>query len=93
MQDRGLDAVTIDDISHDADVSPRTFFNDFVSKEAALVGDGPGQPRRTRSRRSSYGGGGILEDLATMMTASAQTCCRIRRSSSCARRSPPSIRT
>jgi len=71
VKDRGLDAVTIDDISHDADVSPRTFFNYFVSKEAALVGDGPGQPTEDEVEAFVHGGGGILEDLGTMMTASA----------------------
>lgn len=37
----GLDQVTIDDISRDAGVSPRTFFNYFPTKEASLIGDAP----------------------------------------------------
>src|ERR1700712_1097977 len=39
--DRGLEHVTIEEISRDADISPRTFFNYFVSKEAAMAGDSP----------------------------------------------------
>ena len=37
--DRGIEKVTVEDISRLADVSPRTFFNYFSSKDAALVGD------------------------------------------------------
>jgi len=44
VADRGLDKVTIDDISSVADISPRTFFNYFASKEEALVGEGPRLP-------------------------------------------------
>lgn len=39
--ERGIDAVTIDDIAEAAGVSPRTFFNYYESKEAAVVGIEP----------------------------------------------------
>jgi AcrR family transcriptional regulator len=42
--DDGLERLTIDEIGRRADISPRTFFNYFPSKEAALMGDTPQLP-------------------------------------------------
>ncbi|HEY4226492.1 MAG TPA: TetR family transcriptional regulator [Pseudolysinimonas sp.] len=71
VKDRGLESVTIDDISHDADISPRTFFNYFPSKEAALVGEGPTHPTAADIEEFVDGHGGLLDDLGRMMTAAA----------------------
>lgn len=73
VAEKGLDKVTIDEISHAADVSPRTFFNYFPSKESALVGSAPELPDAERLQRYVYTGAqfSILDGLSDLLANTA----------------------
>jgi AcrR family transcriptional regulator len=71
--DRGLEHVTVEDISRDADISPRTFFNYFVSKEAAMAGDSPALLDPAGIEEFITGGpaGDLLRDLGDLIANAA----------------------
>jgi len=71
-RERGIEKVTIEDISRVANVSPRTFFNYFPSKDAALVGDAPGlaSPEDIDAFVHGGPGGDTLDQLALLLAAS-----------------------
>lgn len=68
VYEHGLDNVTTEMISAEAGISPRTFFNYFPYKEAALVPPSP-EFSDEAVERFVNGAGPLLEDLAELMVS------------------------
>ncbi len=73
VAERGFAHVTVEDIAEAADVSPRTFFNYFPSKEAAVVGADPDRVAALRERIAREAPGEpVLTALRLVMTSEAE---------------------
>ena len=72
--ERGFDRVTIDEISHVANVSPRTFFNYFPSKESAIIGELPELPDEESIDRFVEAGPdeAILDGISLLLIAAIE---------------------
>ena len=76
VAERGLEKTTVDEISHRADISPRTFFNYFSSKEIALVGEPLGFPEDDEAVRDYIAAGSgesALHGLGTFISRAVET--------------------
>jgi AcrR family transcriptional regulator len=73
IADRGFSNVTVEEISEAANVSPRTFFNYFSSKEAVLLGADPEREAATRDAIvHSSPGEPAMTVLRTIMASQAR---------------------
>lgn len=70
----GIDKVTVEDISRAAGISPRTFFNYFPSKDAALLGDAPDLASEEAIEAFVHAGpdGDILGQMADLLAESLE---------------------
>jgi AcrR family transcriptional regulator len=74
VTERGFAHVTVEDIAAAADVSPRTFFNYFPTKEAALFGVDPDRITALRERVARLAPGEpALAALRLVMVSDART--------------------
>jgi AcrR family transcriptional regulator len=74
VAERGFANVTVEDIADAAEVSPRTFFNYFPSKETALFGSDPAQGMKLCERIAHESPGEpALEALRAIMITGAGT--------------------
>ena len=75
VAEHGLANVTVEDIAEAAEVSPRTFFNYFTSKEAVLFGGEPDRAARLRDahRDAARPASRRIDALRTVLAADAET--------------------
>jgi AcrR family transcriptional regulator len=73
IAERGLANVTVEDIAEAADVSPRTFFNYFPSKEAVFFGGSPDRAAELRAGIvSAVPGQPALDALRQVLTRDSE---------------------
>lgn len=73
VAERGLSNVTVEDIAEAANVSPRTFFNYFPSKEAVLFGGDQDRAAQLKERVATWvPGRPALEALRAVLVADAE---------------------
>ena len=75
VDERGLERVTVEEISAAVDVSPRTFFNYFAGKDDALIGDPLIEPAEMRDRLAAVPAGTPV--IAALLPALAPAIAQI----------------
>ncbi|WP_278236705.1 TetR/AcrR family transcriptional regulator [Isoptericola sp. AK164] len=67
--EHGLDQVTVEMICEAAEVSPRTFYNYFGTKEAVLLGPAPAPPAPSLLEEFLHAEGPLFEDVVAVLVA------------------------